>query len=209
MASILFTYRRRVDVQPTFSFRIEDSDFYINTHGLSVTDSTKAVSPDTDNFVYIMNKQTTPVYVSGVSLSSLTFRNRDGELNTSLKVTLDSITEDDDYQYQTYNVYFRSNLIGNLILKTEIKYKNGSDKTLYPFQSYKIGARYIVRNVNNLNYQYYGKTKLAPNKKNGIIDINCKINIYTDSGLTTLLTNDLTFSVNLINTSTNTSFLTA
>jgi hypothetical protein len=96
-----------------------------------------------------------------------------------------------------------------LILNTQINYKNGSNAVLYPYQSYKVGAQYIVKNVNNLNYQYYGKTKLAPNKKNGIIDINCKINVYTDSGLATLISNDLTLSVNLINTSTNTSFLTA
>lgn len=210
MASLVsFTYIRKVDVQPTFSFRIEGSDFYLNTHGLSVTDSTKSTSSTDNNFIYIMNKQTTPIYVSGVSLSSLTFRNRNGELNTTLKTTLDSVADDETYQYQTYNVYFRGNLIGKLILSTEIGYKNGSKTVLYPYQSYKIGAQYIVQNVNNLNYQYYGKTKLAPNKKNGIIDINCKINVYTDSGFTTLINSDLTLSVNLINTSTDTTFLTA
>ena len=212
MASSLYvstTYIRRVDVQPTFSFRIEQPDFYINTHGLSVTDSTKSTSPTDNNFIYIMNKQNTPLYISGVSLSSLTFRNRNGELNTTLKTTLDSVVDDETYQYQTYNVYFRGNLIGKLILNTDIAYKNGSKTTLYPYQSYKVGAQYIVQNVNNLNYQYYGKTKLAPNKKNGVIDINCKINMYTDSGFTTLINSDLTLSVNLINTATDSGFLTA
>jgi len=203
------TYIRKVDIQPKFSFRIDGSDFYLNTHGLSVTDSTKSTSSTDNNFIYIMNKQTTPIYVSGVSLSGLTFRNRNGELNTTLKTTLDSVADDETYQYQTYNVYFRGNLIGKLILSTELGYKNGSKTVLYPYQSYKIGAQYIVQNINNINYQYFGRTKLTPNKKNGIIDINCKINVYTDSGFTTLINSDLTLSINLINTSTNTTFLTS
>jgi hypothetical protein len=196
-----YTYTRKVDIQPVFSFRIEESEFYINTHGLSVTDDTKSTSPDTDNFVYIMNKQSSAIYVNSLTLSSLTFRNRNGELNTTLKAVLDSVTEDEFYEYHTYNIYFRSNLIGVLILNIQIDYKNGTNKILYPYQSYKVGVQYIVKNVNNLNYQYYGKTNLVPNKKSGVIDINCKINTYSDSGLTTLLNNDLTLSVNLIKTS--------
>ena len=53
----------------------------------------------------------------------------------------------------------------------------------------------------NLNFQYYGKTTIVPNKRSGIVDVNCKINVYTNPGLTTLATNDLVFSVKLIKTS--------
>lgn len=200
--SITATYIRVVDTQPTFNFMVNQSDFYINTHGLSVTDSTKSASPNTNNFVYVMNQQQNPVYVSGVSISSIVFRQSKVQLSSilNLSITPTTVTYDDNYEYHNYNVYYRGNLIGILVLNIDLNYKNGSNTVLYPFQSYRIGAQYTVQNVNNLNVQYFGASKLTPDATNGIIDINCSLNVFTDSTMTTLSTTNLVLSLNLIKT---------
>ena len=53
---ISYSYVRRVDTQPVFKFRINQGDFYINTYGVSVTETAKSATTLSNGTFYVFNR---------------------------------------------------------------------------------------------------------------------------------------------------------
>jgi hypothetical protein len=188
---------------------IQNSDFYVNTYGLSVTEQAKSASALNDGLFYILNKNSTNTYFGGVQVVSVKFRSENAYRSTTLKISYSGSTTDDVYRYDNYILYFRGAEIGLLTINTPIKYNPSNNTVLYPFQSIEMGATYTVLNVNKINLQYYGYSKINNTKSRGIIDIALNINTYANSNQTTLLTDTMNISLNLINTGYVSTFATA
>lgn len=201
MANTSF-YRRKIAKQPFFDFMIQHDDFYINTHGVSVTDINRAHTKLIDGLFHVLNKNSQPIVYSSLTVSSIRFRNENAIPATTLKISFNKTTYSADnlYRFDTYNVLFRSNIIGILTIRTKTKFENNNNVVLTPFQSIEFGASYAVSNVNLLDVQYYGASNVQPDKRTGTIDINLTIKSFTDLEMTNAVYETMTLTVNVINT---------
>lgn len=200
MASLFisYSYVRRIDRQPVLTFKIDQPDFYINTYGVSVTENAKSSTALSDGAFYVLNKNNFPLYFNNVQPASVKFRNENGFPGTSMAISFSGTTYDTNYRYDNYLVKFKSNNVGLLTINTPIKYDSVNNTILYPFQSVEMGATYTVLNVNKINLQYYGYSKTNPNRTRSIIDITMNIGSYVNSNQTSLVTDTMVVSVNLI-----------
>lgn len=199
MANInLFT--RYTERQPVFDFMIKKDDFYLNTHGVSVTEIGKSSTSLNDGLFYILNKNNNPLYFNGLYLSNVKMRRERGYPGNALRIRLVNTSISGNFLFEVYNVSFRGRLVGELIIRRLSTYQNNRNSLINPFQSIEFSATYRVLNVNNLDDQYYGKSRLNQNKKRGTIDINLTIKCFTDKELTQEAIETLTITINTVNT---------
>ena len=191
--TISHTFVRRIDVQPALSFLINKSDFYINTYGISITDDSKSSTTVSDGSFYILNKNTQPVYYGGIQVTGVRFRNENAYPSTNLTIIPTGGTSDSTYSYTNYIISFKGNSIGLLSIYSPINFSMSNGSILQPFQSVEFGATYTVLNVNKLGIQYYGYSKINPNRTYGIIDATFNINTYADKTYNTLLIENMTW----------------
>jgi hypothetical protein len=202
MASVIYTnlFSRVTEKQPVFDFMIKKDDFYINTHGVSVTEFDKSYSTFNDGLFYVLNKNNKPLYFNGVYLVNARLRKERGFPANSLRVFLTNTSFSGNYMYENYNVSFRGRQIGQLTISRLSTYQNNSNLLINPFQSIEFSATYQVINLNNLDQQYFGKSRLNQNKKKGTIDINFTIRCFADKEFTQQVNDTLTFTINVVNT---------
>ncbi len=202
MASITYTnlFTRITEKQPVFDFMIKKDDFYINTHGVSVTEFDKSYTTFNDGLFYVLNKNNKPLYFNGVYLVNARLRKERGFPGNSLRVSLINTSFSGNYMYENYNVSFRGRQIGQLTISRLSIYQNSSNLLINPFQSIEFSATYQVINLNNLDQQYFGKSRLNQNKKKGTIDINFTIRCFADKEFTQQVNDTLTLTINVVNT---------
>jgi hypothetical protein len=202
MASVIYTnlFSRVTEKQPVFDFMIKKDDFYINTHGVSVTEFDKSYSTFNDGLFYVLNKNNKPLYFNGVYLVNARLRKERGFPANSLRVFLTNTSFSGNYMYENYNVSFRGRQIGQLTISRLSTYQNNSNLLINPFQSIEFSATYQVINLNNLDQQYFGKSRLNQDKKKGTIDINFTIRCFADKEFTQQVNDTLTFTINVVNT---------
>lgn len=190
-----YSYVRRIDRQPVFNFRINSSDFYINTYGFSMTEVDKSESLLSDGIFYVLNKNNNPLYFNNIQAASIKFRNENGYPGTSLTLVYSGKTYDDVYRYDNYAVRFKGSDIGLLTVNVPVKYDTNNHTILYPFQSIEMGMTYRVLNVNKVGIQYYGYSKTNPKRTKGIFDISFNITSFTGSDLATTVTDTMVVSI--------------
>lgn len=193
-------YSRVTEKQPVFDFMIKAQDFYLNTHGVSVTEQGKSYTNYNDGFFYILNRNNIPIYFNGIYFNNARMRRENGYPPATLKVGLGESKNIDGIIYDNYEVKFRGNLIGHLTLSRKEILIDGSNFLLYPFQSAEFSMTYRVINLNRLDLQYYGKSDVNKNNKVGTIDFNFMIKSYTDKNFKNLIEEEITFSVNCVDT---------
>jgi hypothetical protein len=202
MGAIVYTdlYSRKAEKQPVFDFMIKKSDFYINTHGVSVTELSKSYTSYTDGLFYVLNKNSKPIYFNGLYLSSVRMRRETGYPAISLVVSLNNTRVIGNYTYEDYSLKFRGQQIGELTISRLNKFVNGNNEMLNPFQSIEMSATYAVFNLNKLDIQYFGKSNLNPNRKKGTIDVTFNIKCFADKEYTQQVNDTLVITINTINT---------
>ena len=143
-----------------------------------------------------------PMVFSEVTINSVKFRNESAIPSNTLTYALVGTTYNTSktHAYDTYNVLFRSNIIGTLTISREAKYINGSNAVITPFQSIEFGATYLVKNVNMLDIQYYGQSNINKDNKVGTLDIKLTIKSFTEIGMINPVYDSMTLTVNLVNT---------
>lgn len=208
-------YNKKFAKQPIFDFYIpkyggsasvvgESNDFYLNTHGISVTNLSKSYTSLIDGYFYILNKNNQTIYFDSITLSSAKFRKDPATPNNSLDVKLNTTgttySVDNSIRYDNYIVKFRSKEIGNLTLSSKTAYGNGSLYLVNPFQSLKFGATYAVDNVGLLDSQYYGKSSTNQDKMIGTIDFTFNVLCWRENSKLTPIKDTITITINLINT---------
>jgi hypothetical protein len=202
IATGLVYYTKKLAKQPIFDFMIQDSDFYINTHGVSVTELGKSTTSLSNGLFYILNKTSKSFVFNRLDVTSVRFRNESAIPATTLKISFFKTTYNIDLseRYDTYNILFRSKIIGELTINRKTKYDNDVNFTLNPFQSIQFGVTYSVKNLNMLDTQYYGLSNINPNRRMGTIDIGLTIKSFTDLAMTNAVYEPITLTVNLVNT---------
>jgi hypothetical protein len=202
MASISYTnlFTRVTEKQPVFDFMIKKDEFYINTHGVSVTESAKSYTSYNNGLFYVLNKNNKPIYFNGLYLSSIRMRRENGHPASSIKVTLNATRVSGNYTYEDYYLRFRGQLIGELTIGRLTQYVNDSNILINPFQSLEMSATYTVFNLNKLDLHYYGKSSINQNRKKGTIDVNFNIKCFADKEFTKVITDTLTITINTVNT---------
>lgn len=202
IATGLVYYTKKLAKQPVFDFMIQDSDFYINTHGVSVTELGKSTTSLSNGMFYILNRTSKSFVFNSLDLTSIRFRNESAIPASTLKTNFFKTTYNTTLteRYDTYNVLFRSKIIGELTIFRKTKYDNGLNFILNPFQSIEFGATYSVKNLNLLDIQYYGLSNINPNRRVGTIDIGLTIKSFTDLAMTNAVYEPITLTVNLVNT---------
>jgi hypothetical protein len=195
-------YTKRLAKQPVFDFMIQDTDFYINTHGVSVTELGKSYTTLSNGLFYILNKSSQSFVFNSLNVTSVRFRNESAIPASTLKISFNKTTYNTTLteRYDTYDLLFRSKIIGELRISRKTKYDNDLNFTLNPFQSIEFGASYSVKNVNMLDTQYYGLSNINPNRRKGTIDIGLTIKSFTDLAMTNAVYESVTLTVNLVNT---------
>jgi hypothetical protein len=193
-------FSRKTEKQPVFDFMIKKEEFYINTNGTSVTESNKSYTTFNNGLFYILNKNNKSLYFNGVYFTRATMRKERGYPPNNLRVTLKNTNFSGNFMYENYTVSFRNKEIGELTISRLAIFQNNSNLLLNPFQSIELSATYKVLNLNNLDLQYYGKSRLNQDKKKGTIDFNFNIRCFANKELTQQINETLTFSVNLVNT---------
>lgn len=195
-------YTKKLAKQPVFDFMVQDSEFYINTHGVSVTELGKSYTALSNGLFYILNKSSRSFVFNSLNVTSVRFRNESAIPATTLKISFNRTTYDTSLtqRYDRYNILFRSKIIGELLISRKTKYDNDLNFTLNPFQSIEFGATYSVKNVNMLDTQYYGSSNINPNRRKGTIDIGLTIKSFTDLAMTNAVFESVTLTVNLVNT---------
>lgn len=195
-------YTKKLAKQPVLDFLIKQNDFYINTHGVSVSDITRSYTSRANGLFYVLNKENKPIYFNRITPVSVRFRNESAIPANRLSFVFlkTELNSDETMIFDSYNVKFRSKIIGTFTISRPVKYTNGNNEILTPFQSIEFAATYTVNNVNMLDTQYYGASNINPNRKVGTIDINLNIRCYSDKELTNIITDTLTLTVNLVNT---------
>ena len=195
-----FIYVRKVAKQPVFNFMItnEDDDFYINTHGVSFIN--ESFTQLNDGKFYILNKNNIPIYFNSIDVDSISLRDDIGNAN---KVTINKIDTilNGNFIFDDYLIKINENEVGELRLGRLINFQNNNNVLVNPQQSIEFSASYKVKNLNNFNIHYFGKTNKSPNRKKGAIDIDLRIKCFGDSNLTRSIDDTLTISVNSINNS--------
>jgi hypothetical protein len=196
-------YVRKVAKQPVFNFMItnEDDDFYINTHGVSFIN--ESFTQLNDGKFYILNKNNIPIYFNSLDIDSISLRE---DIDNTNKVTINKIDTilNGNFIFDDYLIKINENEVGELRLGRLINFENNNNVLVNPQQSIEFSASYKVKNLNNLNIHYFGKTNKSPNRKKGAIDIDLRIKCFGDSNLTRSIDDTLTISVNSIN---NTEFI--
>lgn len=197
-----FYYTKKLAKQPVFDFMIQRDDFYINTHGVSVTELAKSYTPLSSGLFHILNKTNQPFVFNSINVSSIKFRNESAIPASTLKISFLETTYNTTLtqRYDAYNVLFRSKIIGKLTLSRKTKYDNNSNFVLNPFSSIEFGATYLVLNLNQLDVQYYGSSNINPDSKKGTIDIVLTIKTFTDLAMTNAVYESVMLTVNLVNT---------
>ena len=194
-------YVRKVAKQPVFNFMItnEDDDFYINAHGVSFIDESSFTKLNDGKF-YILNKNNIPIYFNSLDIDSISLRE---DIDNSNRVTINKIDTilDGNYIFDDYLIKINENEVGELRLGRLRNFENNNNVLVNPQQSIEFSASYKVKNLNNLNIHYFGKTNKSPNRKKGAIDIDLRIKCFGDSNLTRSIDDTLTISVNSVNNS--------
>lgn len=218
MATVLVNKTAKM---PVFGFMIPEDGFYMSTPGLSVTDINKSYSDLSDGKFYIMNRNNTSIYFNKITISKIIARN--ASRNDNFTISLYDRVVDVDYLYDIYYIYYSKNpnatsrvttnitnkrqysttdinIIGKLTIRTNLKDLVSNTVRLLPFQSIEFAVSYEVINVNNLSWQYYGKTPQTPNQRKGTIDIIFDVYCYQDESLVHEIRDNVVISVNLVNT---------
>jgi hypothetical protein len=123
---------------------------------------------------------------------------RDDSLSTASIVKNNTIS-DGNFIIDIFTVNINNIDVGELEIKRLNKFENNKNVFINPFQSVEFSARYKVKNVNNLNQNYFGRTNKSPNRKKGMVDINLKIKCYGNRDLTREINDTITISFNTIN----------
>jgi hypothetical protein len=202
IATGLVYYTKKLAKQPVFDFMIQNSDFYINTHGVSVTELGKSTTSLSNGLFYILNKTSKSFVFNRLDVTSIRFRNESAIPATTLKINFSNTIYNTNLteRYDIYNVLFRSKIIGELSIFRRTKYDNDLNFVLNPFQSIEFGATYTIKNINMLDIQYYGLSNINPNRRIGTIDIGLTIKSFTDLAMTNAVYEPITLTVNLVNT---------
>jgi hypothetical protein len=202
MASLVYTqlYSRINEKQPIFDFMIKKADFYINTHGVSVTELGKSYTSYNDGLFYILNKNNKPIYFNGLYFNSIRMRRENGYPSANLTSVLSETRVVGNYTYEDYILSFRRQTIGKLTIGRLNEYVNESNVILNPFQSLEMSASYTVLNLNRLDIHYFGKSNLNPNKTKGTIDISFNIKCFANREYTQAINDTLVLTINTINT---------
>lgn len=190
--------------EPEFSFYIPNSEFYINTPAVSVSDITKSRTNFNDSIFYFLNKNNVPLYYKSIDITQPTITNdivssnaqianrsvfnpvgkiRASFVKSSNKVidvikdeTL--ITTDEAYTYIPFIVSYKGNRLGQIILRVLNIYYNNPGIMVYPFESIPFAASYVSDNVGDLDKLYFGKTVKSLNKNLGTIDFTFYFQYY-------------------------------
>jgi hypothetical protein len=210
--------------EPVFDFYIPNSEFYLNTPGVSVASVAKSATNIEDGTFNIMNKTNQIIYYKSLVFNNATVRNPNYvSYYKNLTVTKTNTTYDDNYAYEIYSVSKNeqrtsintqsisslvaptSILIGYLQVRYPIEYYSGSVLKINPFECVPISVNYQVFGVGDLTTQIYGQTTNAPNRKVATFDFNFSVQTYdSDPNSTTSTPNissqDLVLSINLVNT---------
>lgn len=202
LATGLVYYTKKLAKQPVFDFMVQDSDFYISTHGVSVTELDKSYTTLSNGLFYILNRTSKSFVFNSLNVTSVRFRNESAIPASTLKFSFNRTTYNTSLtqRFDIYDILFRSKIIGELRISRKTKYDNDVNFTLNPFQSIEFGASYSVRNVNMLDTQYYGLSNINPNRRRGTIDIGLTIKSFTDLAMTNAVYEPITLTVNLVNT---------
>lgn len=202
MGALVYTdfFTRVTEKQPVFDFLIKNDDFYINTHGVSVTELNKSYTSLSNGEFYVLNKNNKPFYFNGLYLSSVRMRRENGYPAISMVATLVDTRVVGSFIYEDYFLKFRGQNIGKLTISRLNRFANGGNIMITPFQSVKFYATYSVLNVNNLSLQYYGKSNIAQNKNKGTIDVIFNIRCFTDKEYTNQINETLVITINTVNT---------
>lgn len=186
--------------QPMFDFMIKKDEFYLNRHGVSVTQSEKSFTYANNGYFHILNSNRTPIFFNGIYFSDVSMRKESAYSNTLINCKFKETVFDDNYVYDRYTVLFNGNDVGLLSIRRGLDYENGKNTILYPFQSLRLSATYLVLNLNRLDLHYYGKSNVNPDNTLGTIDFNFNVICFTDKQLTNTTTERITLTVNTINT---------
>ena len=187
---------RKIAKQPVFEFMLtnEDDNFYINTHGVSIIND--SFTDFENGKFYILNKNSIPIYFNSIEISGIKLR--DDSLSTASIVKNNTIS-DGNFIIDIFTVNINNIDVGELEIRRLNKFENNKNVFINPFQSVEFSAKYKVKNVNNLNQNYFGRTNKSPNRKKGMVDIDLRIKCYGNSDLTREINDTITISFNTIN----------
>jgi hypothetical protein len=187
---------RKIAKQPVFEFMLtnEDDNFYINTHGVSIIND--SFTDFENGKFYILNKNSIPIYFNSIEISGIKLR--DDSLSTTSIVKNNTIS-DGNFIIDIFTVNINNIDVGELEIRRLNKFENNKNVFINPFQSVEFSAKYKVKNVNNLNQNYFGRTNKSPNRKKGMVDIDLRIKCYGNSDLTREINDTITISFNTIN----------
>ena len=152
-----YTYVRRIDVQPVLDFMINqvgysgDTEFYINTYGVSISENNKSITTFENGLFYILNKNSQSIYFNSLNITSIKFRNENAYLSNALAIIQTATTTDETYNYYNYNVNFKGNNIGVLQIRSLLNYSNSSNSVIYPFQSLEFNFSALI----HINYTIF------------------------------------------------------
>jgi hypothetical protein len=193
-------FSRITEKQPVLDFMIKKEDFYINTHGVSISELGKSYTNFSDGVFYVLNKNSKPIYFDGIYLSNVKMRKESAYPASSMKIFTDKSEIIDDVLYEKYILRFRGNDVGELTIGRDLRFQNGSNFKLNPFQSISLFATYTTLNVNKINLHYYGKSNLSPNRHIGTIDVEFIIRSFSDAEFKNITNDVMTITINKINT---------
>jgi hypothetical protein len=192
---------RITERQPIFDFMISgDDQFYINTHGVSITEPNKSFTKLSDGVFNVLNKNTIPIYFNSITVTSVRLRNENVYPRTNTTIILKNVEIIDNVVFNNYEITFRGQAIGKFTLSRPINYDDNSNTKINPFQAVSFSATYTVLNLNNINIHYYGNSRLNPTKNSGIIDITANLRFFINNELTVMRESEMTFSIKVINT---------
>ena len=190
---------------PEFSFYIPNSEFYINTPGISISDNKKSVSNFNDGLFYFLNKTNSPIYYNNFLL------NNNGKIRASflnnhekvINVISSSINVENEYTYTTYVLSYKNKIIGKLITRILNVWYNKERVMLAPFESIDFSIVFVSENVSDLNNLYFGKTNITPDRRIGVIDFSFNFYYYNKNPInevSDLISETMVVSINLVNT---------
>lgn len=191
---------------PQLDFYIPNSEFYINTPGVSAANMAKSATNFKDGMFYLLNKNSIPLYYKDFVLINAQIRS--GYLtavNKIVAVALELTSEDETYTYLVYSLKYRGKLLGYLTIRILSDFYNQPGRSIAPFEIVRFAGSFSAQNVGNLSQIYYGKTITAPDRSIGVIDINFFIECWDSnpndtSKIPNLLKQQVTVTVNVVNT---------
>ena len=200
MATLTFTTLKKITkTMPVFNFIIPQTEFYINTPGISIS-SGDGLTYEADGKFFILNTNAKTIYFNDISFVKAQVR--DPLLRSRLdliKVTENRRYQTETKQYIEYNVKNNGQYIGFLTIVTDLN-NIGSNKPIIPLTKLGFSAFYQVQNIGALSYQYYGKSTNDPNKNVGIIDFTFNLKCYSDSNFLNEINENVVISTILVNT---------